>query len=63
MKQIDSLVRDQGVGGSNPLSPTNPFKRLPQVEEINHSVTVVRNVGTPFHCTVSFASSASFVAL
>jgi hypothetical protein len=23
-----NLVRDQGVGGSNPLSPTNLFKRL-----------------------------------
>jgi len=23
-----NLVRDQGVGGSNPLSPTNPFKYL-----------------------------------
>ena len=25
-----NLVRDQGVGGSNPLSPTNLFKRIPE---------------------------------
>jgi hypothetical protein len=25
---VEHLVRDQGVGGSNPLSPTNPFKQL-----------------------------------
>ena len=56
-------VRDQGVGGSNPLSPTNLLKQLPRVECGNHSVTVVKIVGTRVHCTVSFASSASFVAL
>jgi hypothetical protein len=25
---VEHLVRDQGVGGSNPLSPTNSFKHL-----------------------------------
>ena len=25
---VEHLVRDQGVGGSNPLSPTNPFKYI-----------------------------------
>src|SRR6202790_1862243 len=25
---VEHLVRDQGVGGSNPLSPTNLFKHL-----------------------------------
>jgi len=25
---VKSLLRDQGVGGSNPLSPTNLFHRL-----------------------------------
>ena len=25
---VEHLVRDQGVGGSNPLSPTNVFKQL-----------------------------------
>ena len=25
---VEHLVRDQGVGGSNPLSPTNPFQSL-----------------------------------
>jgi hypothetical protein len=25
---VEHLVRDQGVGGSNPLSPTNPFKQF-----------------------------------
>jgi hypothetical protein len=25
---VEHLVRDQGVGGSNPLSPTNIFKHL-----------------------------------
>jgi hypothetical protein len=25
---VEHLVRDQGVGGSNPLSPTNFFKHL-----------------------------------
>src|SRR5438132_665341 len=25
---VEHLVRDQGVGGSNPLSPTNPFNNL-----------------------------------
>ena len=25
---VEHLVRDQGVGGSNPLSPTNHFKQL-----------------------------------
>src|SRR5271156_4964547 len=27
---VEHLVRDQGVGGSNPLSPTNLFKHLQQ---------------------------------
>jgi len=27
-----NLVRDQGVGGSNPLSPTNYFKQLERFE-------------------------------
>ncbi len=27
---VEHLVRDQGVGGSNPLSPTNLFKQLRQ---------------------------------
>ena len=26
---VEHLVRDQGVGGSNPLSPTNFFKKYP----------------------------------
>ena len=26
------MVRDQGVGGSNPLSPTNSFKQLQQIQ-------------------------------
>jgi hypothetical protein len=26
---VEHLVRDQGVGGSNPLSPTNYFNRFP----------------------------------
>ena len=26
---VEHLVRDQGVGGSNPLSPTNPFRSGP----------------------------------
>ncbi len=26
---VEHLVRDQGVGGSNPLSPTNPFFTVP----------------------------------
>ena len=25
---VEHLVRDQGVGGSNPLSPTNTFNHL-----------------------------------
>jgi hypothetical protein len=25
---VEHLVRDQGVGGSNPLSPTNLFKQM-----------------------------------
>ncbi len=25
---VEHLVRDQGVGGSNPLSPTNTFNNL-----------------------------------
>ena len=25
---VEHLVRDQGVGGSNPLSPTNIFKQI-----------------------------------
>jgi hypothetical protein len=25
---VEHLVRDQGVGGSNPLSPTNVFNNL-----------------------------------
>ncbi len=28
---VEHLVRDQGVGGSNPLSPTNSFKQLERV--------------------------------
>jgi len=38
MKHLDFdflLVRDQGVGGSNPLSPTNVFKYL-QVSKLDH---------------------------
>jgi hypothetical protein len=27
---VEHLVRDQGVGGSNPLSPTNIFRALSQ---------------------------------
>jgi hypothetical protein len=30
---VEHLVRDQGVGGSNPLSPTNSFKQL---ERLRH---------------------------
>src|SRR5258706_10258413 len=30
---VEHLVRDQGVGGSNPLSPTNLFKGLQGPEE------------------------------
>jgi len=29
--ELISLVRDQGVAGSNPVSPTNLFKRLQAV--------------------------------
>src|ERR1019366_6805629 len=29
---VEHLVRDQGVGGSNPLSPTNLFKRLSRIQ-------------------------------
>jgi hypothetical protein len=28
---VEHLVRDQGVGGSNPLSPTNLVKHLQQI--------------------------------
>ena len=28
---VEHLVRDQGVGGSNPLSPTNSFNRLQSI--------------------------------
>jgi hypothetical protein len=37
---VEHLVRDQGVGGSNPLSPTNSFKQLERVlptERINRT--------------------------
>jgi hypothetical protein len=27
---LNPLVRDQGVGGSNPLSPTNPEVSVPE---------------------------------
>jgi hypothetical protein len=29
---VEHLVRDQGVGGSNPLSPTNYLKRLERIQ-------------------------------
>src|ERR1019366_4646195 len=29
---VEHLVRDQGVGGSNPLSPTNSFKQLERLQ-------------------------------
>ena len=32
---VEHLVRDQGVGGSNPLSPTNFIKHL-QMHEVDH---------------------------
>ena len=28
---VEHLVRDQGVGGSNPLSPTNLFNNLHEI--------------------------------
>ena len=31
---VEHLVRDQGVGGSNPLSPTNHFKQIQALFEI-----------------------------
>src|SRR6266403_4037793 len=34
---VEHLVRDQGVGGSNPLSPTNLFNKL-QVTQPTHLV-------------------------
>ena len=34
---VEHLVRDQGVGGSNPLSPTNFFKQM-QVLTSDHLV-------------------------
>ena len=44
---VEHLVRDQGVGGSNPLSPTNL---------INFSLILQRNASAPFrvlevHCS------------
>ena len=30
---VEHLVRDQGVGGSNPLSPTNDFHHLAVVKK------------------------------
>ena len=34
---VEHLVRDQGVGGSNPLSPTIRFNHL-QISEPDHLV-------------------------
>ena len=42
---VEHLVRDQGVGGSNPLSPTNLFKRLQQIHLGATSVREVVAVG------------------
>jgi hypothetical protein len=38
---VEHLVRDQGVGGSNPLSPTKFFKQL---ERVQHSEFWVQRV-------------------
>ena len=42
---VEHLVRDQGVGGSNPLSPTNLFKHLNCVSGFSVSIAVVEFVG------------------
>ncbi len=41
---VEHLVRDQGVGGSNPLSPTNLFKRLNCTSGFPSTLNGVENV-------------------
>jgi hypothetical protein len=36
-----NLVRDQGVGGSNPLSPTYLFKYITSISDQDHSPSVI----------------------
>jgi hypothetical protein len=41
---VEHLVRDQGVGGSNPLSPTNYLKRLERIQ-LRTFLGVIRTTG------------------
>jgi hypothetical protein len=41
---VEHLVRDQGVGGSNPLSPTNTFNNF------QSSLPAGAPTGAPIHC-------------
>ena len=41
---VEHLVRDQGVGGSNPLAPTNTFNKL------QSSLPAGAPKGAPIHC-------------
>ena len=38
---VEHLVRDQGVGGSNPLSPTNCFQLLTAAAEVSKTTHLV----------------------
>jgi hypothetical protein len=48
---VEHLVRDQGVGGSNPLAPTNSFKQLQHIQACTFWVQFVQlAIGVPMVC-------------
>jgi hypothetical protein len=48
---VEHLVRDQGVGGSNPLSPTISIKHLQQIQRCTFWVQFVQlAIGVPIGC-------------
>ena len=48
---VEHLVRDQGVGGSNPLSPTKSIKHLQRIQACTFWVQFVQlAIGVPMVC-------------
>src|SRR6478672_3990010 len=48
---VEHLVRDQGVGGSNPLAPTNVYKHLQRIQACTFWVQFVQlAIGVPMVC-------------
>src|SRR5579862_1466090 len=67
---VEHLVRDQGVGGSNPLSPTNLFNNFQQEATLDsclgtHSLSADLGrsaLGCGFLCVLAMAAEAASTA-